>query len=299
MEKEPIVEAIRVDSENWKFNNIQMGFSISQFPYLNSRTVSSNSEEFVRLHIGLKGNYKFKYKQLGKEFDLIGGHHNIMYSKGLDIEVRNESEVIETFGIGFPKEIFLGFTQDSDDILKEFAENILAGKEVLISEKWGTVNPPIQNIIDEIRLNRYTGSIQNIFLFAKTLELLVHCVENYKSTSGLAFSYLKSRSDKDKIIAARDYINERLDSPPNLSEIARAIGMNEFKLKNGFKEMFQSTIFGYLTEKRLNIGRLYLQDTDKSIAEISYELGYSSPQHFSNNFKQRFGKTPKSVRNNP
>ena len=42
-----------------------------------------------------------------------------------------------------------------------------------------------------------------------------------------------------------------------------------------------------------------LLDTRKTSAEIAYELGYSTPQHFNNAFKKKFGVTPNSVRINP
>jgi len=43
----------------------------------------------------------------------------------------------------------------------------------------------------------------------------------------------------------------------------------------------------------------YLRNTEKNAAEIAVELGYSTPQHFNNAFKKKFGITPFSVRNNP
>ena len=156
----------------------------------------------------------------------------------------------------------------------------------------------IQSSIDETILNPYQGSLRNIFLLAKSIELLVLCVDNYKRVGEKDYIWLKSNEDKERVIAARDFINSRVEKPPNLSEIARAVGINEFKLKKGFKEMFHSTIFGYLTEKRLNMARQFLLDTRKSLTEIAYELGYSSPQHFNSQFRKRFGNTPNSVRKN-
>jgi AraC-like DNA-binding protein len=77
------------------------------------------------------------------------------------------------------------------------------------------------------------------------------------------------------------------------------VGLNEYKLKRGFKETFNTTVFGYLADQRLNLAQQYLRDTDKTAAEISAELGYCTPQHFNNAFKRKFGFTPYSVRNNP
>jgi AraC-like DNA-binding protein len=56
-------------------------------------------------------------------------------------------------------------------------------------------------------------------------------------------------------------------------------------------------VFGYLAEQRLQLAWQYLRDTQKTAAEISYELGYATPQHFNNAFKKKFGVTPYSARN--
>lgn len=286
-----------VKTKHWEFNTLRMGHAISTFSRLSTHSASNNSD-YVRLHFGLKGDYSFTYKQIGQSFDLVGGHHNIMYSKGIDLEIENKTLEIETFGIDFPKEAFIRFTHDCDDLLKEFSENILAAKSVMLSPTWGTVNTKIQGVIDEILLNPYENNLQDVFLLAKSLELLVLCVDDYKKSNTKQYRYVKNNSDKEKIIAARDFVNERIVSPPNLSDIAKKVGVNEFKLKHGFKEMFQSTIFGYLTDRRLNLARQMLLDTQKTAAEIAYELGYSSPQHFSKQFRSKFGDTPNAIRKN-
>ncbi|SHE13431.1 Adenosine deaminase [Chlamydia abortus] len=44
---------------------------------------------------------------------------------------------------------------------------------------------------------------------------------------------------------------ERMANPPSLLELSRMIGINDNKLKIGFKELYGTTVFGYLREKRL------------------------------------------------
>ena len=286
------------NSQNWNFNKIAMSYATSV--YDKSLSIEAkNDRDTVRMHFGLRGDYSFKYKNINKSYDLIGGHHNIMYSDGINLEIRNKTSEIDTFGIEFPKDLFIHFAEGGDDLLKSFSEKIINGNNSIISESWGTMDSKIQGIIDEILINPYSGSLQNIFLFAKTLELLVLCVDNYKRQGESTAQYLKNKIDKAKIIAARDLINTRFSNPPNLSEIAREVGINEFKLKKGFKELFNSTVFGYMMDKRLNLANKMLEDTDKAISEISYEMGFSSPQHFSTTFKNRFGISPNTVRNNP
>lgn len=287
-----------VCTTRWEVDNIRMGHTVSVFDY-HTRFSASNAQDAVRLHFGLKGDYRFACPQLGRSFDLIGGHHNLIYSNGIDLDIANKTLAIETFGVDFPRDTFIRFTQGDDERLRHFAEDVLRGKSSLLAEQWGTVTPPIQRVIDEIIRNPYTGALQQVFLLAKGLELLVLCVDQYRQNATAAPTCLKHPADREKVMAARDLINERITSPPKLSEVARAVGLNEFKLKRGFKEMFHSTVFGYLTARRLQLAKHHLLNTRKTAAEIAIDLGYASPQHFSHQFKKQFGITPNSVRNNP
>ena len=287
------------DSITWEFDGIRMGHALSKFRECTHFAASSANTDVVRLHIGLKGNYSFQYRQLDTCFDLIGGHHNLMYSKDFDMVVYNRTLELETFGVQFPRELFLQFTQNASDQLQRFAGHIMDGKSIILADQWGAVDPPIQQVIQQVLHNRYTGDLQKLFLLSKSIELLVLCAESCNLAAGKKDVFIKSKADKEKIIAVRDLINERVHCPPNLTEIARTVGLNEYKLKRGFKETFHTTVFGYLTEQRLLLARQYLQDTDKTAAEISFELGYATPQHFNNAFKKRFGVPPDLDRKNP
>ena len=294
-----VTEAGTRDSLTWEFDGIRMGHAVSRFNALTSFSASSPNTDVVRLHVGLRGNYSFHHRQLDSDFHLIGGHHNILYSRDFDMTVENHTLELETFGVQFPRDTFLRFTQNANDLLKRFAEHLLAGKNVLLSDEWGAVDPAIQQVIRQIIDNPYKGDLQQLFLLSKSIELLVLCAESCDLAMHHKPEFIKTPGDKEKIIAVRDLINEKLDCPPNLSQIARTVGLNEYKLKRGFKEIFRTTVFGYLAEQRLLLARQYLQGTQKTAAEISAELGYSTPQHFNNAFKKRFGNTPDRVRRNP
>lgn len=64
------------------------------------------------------------------------------------------------------------------------------------------------------------------------------------------------------------------------------------QIEKGYKQMFGNTIFGHLAESRLEKSRTALQQSEKTIAEIAFELRYSSVQHFSAAFKKRYGIPP-------
>ncbi len=291
-----VTDAGTRDSITWEFDGIRMGHAVSQFHNLTSFSSSSPDSDMIRLHLGLRGNYSFHHQQLDRDFHLIGGHHNILYSRDFGMTVENRTLELETFGVQFPRETFLRFTQNANDFLKRFADHILQGKSALLSDQWGAVDPAIHQVIRQIIDHPYKGDLQQLFLLSKSIELLVLCAESCDLAMNNKAEFIKTPADKEKINAVRDLINEKLDCPPNLSQIARTVGLNEYKLKRGFKEVFRTTVFGYLTEQRLLLARQYLLDTRKTAAEISAELGYSTPQHFNNAFKKRFGSPPHSIR---
>jgi AraC-like DNA-binding protein len=296
---EQVTENGSMSSITWECDGIRLGHNLSRFNRFGRFSASSQHKDVVRLHFGLKGDYSFSYQQLNREFDLIGGHHNIMYSKDFDMVVHNKSLEMETFGIQFPRDRFIGFTQNASDLLKRFSESIQRGESVILTDHWGVIDPSIEQVIGQILHCPYAGDLKKLFLLSKSIELLVLSAEACNRTRNQTNSFLKNKQDQEKIMAVRDLINEKLDNPPNLSEIARMVGLNEYKLKRGFKETFHTTVFGYLAEQRLQLAFRYMRDTQRTAAEIAYHLGYSTPQHFNNAFKKKFGMTPYSVRKNP
>ncbi len=53
----------------------------------------------------------------------------------------------------------------------------------------------------------------------------------------------------------------------------------------------------YIQTKVIDVAKERIFDTDKSIGEIAYELGFKYPQHFTRLFKQKTGNTPIEYRN--
>jgi AraC family transcriptional activator of pyochelin receptor len=213
------------------------------------------------------------------------------------LEFVNKTPSLETFGVQFPVEQFVAYTAGASDELSLFCDRIAAGKASILFDDWAPMTPAIEATIRQIRETEYDGATRDLFVLSKSIELLVQSIEAHKVPTGDA--YLKTASDRDRVVAARDLVNTRLTNPPSLSEVAKLVGLNEYKLKRGFKEMFATTVFAYLTEQRLELAKRSLLETEKTAAEIAFELGYATPQHFHNAFKKRFGVTPNSMRKTP
>lgn len=122
--------------------------------------------------------------------------------------------------------------------------------------------------------------------------MLVLQAESYDKLLVNKPAIVKTDYDKERLLFARDHMLQHIELPPSLPQLARTAGINEYKLKRGFKEMFGTTVFGYLSEARLEMARVTLAENQKSATEIAFDLGYGSVQHFSNAFKKKFGVSP-------
>ena len=283
-------------SKSWELNNIQISHNVLEYDSFGT-TKSLNDTNCVRLHFGLQGSYDFSFSQLNSSFSLSGHHNNIMYTDGLEIEVSNKSRKIETFGINFDTKTFIEIGQNGNEPLKKFTDKVINQKNSILSKEWKTNNFKIQQVISEIVNCTYKDELKDLFLLSKSIELLVLQAESYGLKTNNAF--IKTKADKEKLINAKELLISRIDNPPTIVELSKLVGVNEYKLKKGLKELFGTTIFGYIHSLRMSMAKRLLLGTDKTAKEIAYETGYSSAQHFSNAFKKKFGVPPNSVRNTP
>lgn len=77
-------------------------------------------------------------------------------------------------------------------------------------------------------------------------------------------------------------------------ELAHKCGLNDFKLKSGFKQLYGNTVFGYLGNLRMEVALRLLKE-QKSVRLVAEEIGYKNPQHFTAAFKKKYGVLPSQV----
>ncbi|MFV5703064.1 helix-turn-helix domain-containing protein [Flavobacterium sp. XS2P12] len=93
--------------------------------------------------------------------------------------------------------------------------------------------------------------------------------------------------------AVYDYILAHMDSAmPTLKELSRIFGTNEYKLKNGFKHLFKTTIQQFYNNERLKRSQLLIQHTKIPLKTIAIMTGFSTYPNFSRAFKIKFGYSP-------
>ena len=101
-----------------------------------------------------------------------------------------------------------------------------------------------------------------------------------------------SQYDIECINNAKKFIDADITSHHTIPEIVTHAGISSTKLKAGFKKIFHTSIYQYYHEQKMQKALHLLENTDKSVKQISMHLGYRYPVNFTYAFKKRFGKSP-------
>ncbi len=284
----------RIDYTNWDLDGIKLIHGATKFKAQSVMPFSDPSDD-INLHFNLRGRYQLDYQQVGQTFEIAARQHNIMYSQGINVAMMNQDQEAEIFEVRFRKDVFLYLAEHGNPSLQRFADDILRGAGRVFSPQWAAMSSGIWQLIQQITHCQYKGGMKRLFLLSKSIELLVLQAESIYAELEKPRGTSLSRLEKDKLQQAKRFVESRLHQPPSLAEVAKAVALNEYKLKKGFKQLFQQTVYGYLTQLRLEKAYQLLQAGELTASEIAYQLGYSSPQHFHTAFKKKFGTAPKSI----
>ena len=154
------------------------------------------------------------------------------------------------------------------------------------------MSPEMESIVGQVFANNYSGKTKMMFFRSQMTSLLSH----YFGQLSLLNKEIVKSSDREKLYEAKEILANNLDSPPSLNELSRQIGLNSFKLKKNFKELFGVPVFKYLQNERLSKAYELIRHQEASVQEAAWHVGYDSLSSFSNAFSKKFGFRPSQVR---
>ena len=97
---------------------------------------------------------------------------------------------------------------------------------------------------------------------------------------------------------ALDYIQKNFQRNLSLEEIAQKAYLSKYHFERVFTENMGETVHRYISDLRLNRAMWLLKTTEKPIADVAAEVGYSDAQALTKLFKKSLGQTPAAYRKN-
>ena len=109
-----------------------------------------------------------------------------------------------------------------------------------------------------------------------------------------AFEKLSNETDKTFAAQLRKIIQDNLsDNEFNVERIGDEIGLSRVQLYRKVKALTGYSPVEMLRKARLTRARHLLQTTERTVSEVAYAVGFSTPSYFSKCYKDEFGENPK------
>ncbi|ADU28756.1 response regulator [Evansella cellulosilytica] len=197
---------------------------------------------------------------------------------------------------------------------KEFAELIRLGE-------WEQIHKSIMNLIQSYEnegadtLQTQQRILELLWIVSRLMnEMGVETVSPFYSFQANDYRQLRSETNEllqqmrqlytkhydqlelDSIFLMKRYILEHSHEDISLDKLAKKVGLSPIYMSKLFKEKLGVNYIDFLTECRIEKAKQLLKRPDKSIKEITFDVGYHEPNYFSKVFKKMCGVSPKEYR---
>lgn len=99
-----------------------------------------------------------------------------------------------------------------------------------------------------------------------------------------------------RLLRARDAMDRAYAQPLDIPALARIACVSEAHFIRSFRATFGETPHRYLQRRRVERSMFLLCETDRSVTDICFDVGFSSLGTFSRTFREIMGETPTAYR---
>lgn len=253
---------------------------------------------FVKLHIEMEGDNEYCPENKSERGIYIPqGHYNLFYLpkiKGvLNYRTKRRRTLEITFTAAYLEQLFYPNLKSTIPLL---AEAITNQTSYAMWDTSKSISPKLNVLIEDILQCSYSGAIKKAFLESKVVEILSYLFTIINEEENTPLSVELSACDYVKILAVENILRTQFKEKHTLASIASQVGLNNFKIKKYFKMVFNTTVFNYLTQVRMEYAKQLILEKDFPICVVSEELGYKNQHHFTVAFKKTFGYLPSKLK---
>ena len=244
----------------------------------------------IQFHFCFRGSATFYFNQRTYNLPLLDEHVLLLYNPQRDLpmelDVSPNSQLV-TVLISIEKFHSL-FSQEANQISFLSEEN--ADKKYY---KDHIITPSMAVALSQILQHQPNTLMSRLYLKGKVYELLSLYFNPTEATDVAECPFLVDEENVRKIRNAKKIVLDRMTNPPSLQDLADEIGLSLKKLKEGFKQLYGSTVYQFILDHKMNHARQLLGSGSYNVNEVALQLGYSNSSHFIDAFKKKFGTTPK------
>jgi len=245
---------------------------------------------FIQFHFSLKGHAKFLFNQGNYGLDVSEENSLLLYNTQKDLPLHVELEpnswvlsvvmTIRKFHSLFSTEAaYIPFLSDGNQDKKYYSQEVLS--------------PAMAVVLSQLMNYSLHASVKNLYIKAKVYELISLYFNKAEDADIEQCPFLVDEDNVRRIKQAKEIIIARMTEPPTLAELSDEIGLSLKKLKEGFKQIYGDSVFGFLFDYKMEYARKMLETRKYNVNEVGLKIGYSTASHFIASFKKKYGTTPK------
>lgn len=157
-----------------------------------------------------------------------------------------------------------------------------------------SLTPEMERLTSHITETTPKETLSNLFFKIKVEELLYHLFTALLQRENKPQKDVGNADLKNLLLVRNSLLD--LSKPPVIKTLSQLSAMSETRLKQLFRQTFGDSIYNYYQRSRMDEAAFMLKQTDLSVADVGFQLGFTNLSHFGRLFNKHYGMTPKRYR---
>ncbi|NAY91532.1 helix-turn-helix domain-containing protein [Muricauda sp. JGD-17] len=245
---------------------------------------------YIQFHFCLKGRSRFNFNEGNYHLEVNEENSLLLYNTQKDLPLNlvvtpnswllSVVMTIRKFHALFSSEAdYIPFLSEDNKEKKYYAQEM--------------VSPAIAVVLSQLMNYNLHPSVKQLYIKGKVYELVSLYFNKTEEADLEQCPYLADEDNVRRIKMAKEIIISRMVEPPTLAELSEEIGLSLRKLKEGFKQIYGDSVYGFLFDYKMEYARKMLETGRHNVNEVGLKVGYSTASHFITSFKKKYGTTPK------
>lgn len=164
-------------------------------------------------------------------------------------------------------------------------------------------------VLEEQRAEGYaTGAdsyITKPFLASTLIARIDNLLRNRRQLKRIFSGTLQEQADEEKSLGERDktfvaqlrkIIKSHIpDADYSVEDLGAEIGLSRVQLYRKVKALTGYSVVDLLRKARLARAKHLLETSDKTVQEVAFDVGFTTPSYFAKRFKEEFGISPGDI----
>ncbi|CCH52607.1 Regulatory protein pchR [Fibrisoma limi BUZ 3] len=276
----------------------------------NTRITTENSrlavlarrpESVMIMYFQLGGGCSFN---LNYQYKVPERHHCLCYLPVLQSDFMvGEQNMLQGLSIQFNSDVVAAHLLDEGALDDDWLRLLEDGEQPFstVTES-RPISVNIQASVHQLLNCPYKGKLGQTYKDALIRLMLVEQLAGFRrdrQAIAVLTDTKLTRRDIDTLHAVKAYLDQHYLDELSLEKIVRLFGLNTFKLKYGFKKLFDTSVMRYIDDQKMSYARQLLLEEKQDVWTVADQLGYSHYTNFSTAFKRRFGYSPAQLKGQP